>query len=203
MLQLVQPKPPKQQQVPPGQGQPLPPPPPPLPLVVSARSDLSTDQIKDQDQSSSGTDTASEPSSSPPSTQGGTSCLDPRPNTGLQGPAETSKDPDNVNLTSLLDEIVFLNQQTVSTQEEEEEAHSPWLLQLDSDSDEPVTMETEEAGLSDHRPLPGLPNGNTTGGVLVPPPLLQMKVGGAKVVDPASRPMPRLVPLGLRGNPPS
>ncbi len=119
---------------------------------------------------------------------------------------------------------------------EQEQAHSPWLLQLDSDSDDTITMETEEAGLNDHtettesKPQPRLANGNTTIGVLVPPPLLQMKLGGAKVADPASsdgaavgggrggggggragrreggvawRPMPRLVPLGLRGNPPS
>nr|XP_054597873.1 MAX dimerization protein MGA a isoform X4 [Nothobranchius furzeri] len=63
----------------------------------------------------------------------------------------------------------------------------------------------------------------TNGGVLAPPPLLHMKAGQAKVVDlPSSegtaveggesgvgnggvtwRPMPRLVPLGLRGNSPS
>lgn len=129
---------------------------------------------------------------------------------GPRVPEETSEDRDNESLTSLLNEIVFLNQQTVNTRRQEEEPpHSPWLLQLDSDSDDTVTTETEEAGLNDQtqttrsRPLPGPANGNTTGGVLAPPPLLQMKVGGAKVMDPASRPMPRLVPLGLRGNPPS
>lgn len=129
---------------------------------------------------------------------------------GPRVPEETSEDRDNESLTSLLNEIDFLNQQTVTTRRQEEEPpHSPWLLQLDSDSDDTVTTETEEAGLNDQtqttrsRPLPGPANGNTTGGVLAPPPLLQMKVGGAKVMDPASRPMPRLVPLGLRGNPPS
>ncbi|XP_054651631.1 MAX dimerization protein MGA a isoform X2 [Dunckerocampus dactyliophorus] len=54
------------------------------------------------------------------------------------------------------------------------------------------------------------------GAVLTPPPLLHMKVGGAKTPCPPKtetsleardetswRPMPRLVPLGIRGNPPN
>lgn len=101
----------------------------------------------------------------------------------------------------------LLSQPVGATQEEEEEPdHGSWLLRLDSDSDEPVASETEEAGLADSaqvcesRPA----NGNiTNGGALVPPPLLQMRVGGATVVDSTSRPMPRLVPLGLRGAPPT
>lgn len=114
---------------------------------------------------------------------------------------------DGESLTSLLNEIVFLNQQTASTQQQDD--HGPWLLQLDSDSDESITREMEEAGLNEPlhgaqgRLLPGAANGNTTDGAQAPPPLLQMKVGGSKVGDPASRPMPRLVPLGLRGNQPS
>lgn len=140
--------------------------------------------------------------------------------------------PESEGLTSLLNEIVFLNQQVVTTVttagvpsprrlSSEGHALSPWLLQLDSDSDDMVTMETSEAELNSG-PQPA--SENTTSGVLAPPPLLQMKVGGAKVADPASshgateeggdeaegkegsvawRPMPRLVPLGLRGNPTS
>lgn len=122
-------------------------------------------------------------------------------------------------LSSLLNEIVFLNQQTVSTAtaavtdtavggaKEQSHAH----------------METEEAGLEG--PQPGPANDNTKDGSLAPPPLLQMKVGGVKVAattnsGPAAtagtsgarakgeggvawRPMPRLAPLGLRGAPPS
>ncbi|XP_044023006.1 LOW QUALITY PROTEIN: MAX dimerization protein MGA a [Siniperca chuatsi] len=261
LLQLVQSstpqpqQPPQQQQVLAGQ-----PPPPP---VVSAGSDLFSDQIAE-----------SSSSSSPPSSRGPSSSPCPDPSAGRRvavgGPlgaeqqqqGETREDADNESLTSLLNEIVFLNQQTVTTAmtagvplpgkpsseagrreegaavgraEEQGRAHSPWLLQLDSDSDDTVTAEEEEeeeeeAGLNDHTettqsgPQPGPANGNAKGGVLAPPPLLQMKVGGAKVADPASsdgaaggeggrggrrgggvawRPMPRLVPLGLRGNPPS
>lgn len=86
--------------------------------------------------------------------------------------------------------------------EEEEPDHGSWILRLDSDSDEPACSEAEEAGLD--RLQPGASRGDAArGGVLVPPPLLQMRVGGAAVVDATSRPMPRLVPLGLRGAPPS
>ncbi len=210
--------------------------------MVSAGSDLPSDLTRDLDQHPSQTDT---PPESPPSTQGVSSC--PGGRTGCQaGAGEAREDPDE-SLTSLLNEIVFLNQQAVTTvttaerqssevgQQEEGHAHSPWLLQLDSDSNDTVTIEEEEeAGLNDHtettqsRPLPGPADGNTTGSTLAPPPLLHMKVGGVTVVDPptssngaeggegeiggrregregslAWRPMPRLVPLGLRGNPPS
>lgn len=134
-------------------------------------------------------------------------------------------------LTSLLNEIVFLNQQAVTTvtaevplpgkpSSEEGHAHSPWLLQLDSDTDD---AETEKAGLNDHTQTTQSKQ-PADGGALAPPPLLQMKVGGAEAVDLTSRdeaaggeggsverkergvawrPMPRLVPLGLRGNPPT
>lgn len=105
---------------------------------------------------------------------------------------------------------VLMNQPMDTAHLQEESVHSSWLLRLDSDSDEPVTSETEEAGLDDtmqcseRQLLPGPTNGNiTNGGALVPPPLLQMRVGGATVVDTTSRPMPRLVPLGLRGTLPS
>ncbi|KAJ4920249.1 hypothetical protein JOQ06_021884 [Pogonophryne albipinna] len=146
---------------------------------------------------------------------------------------------DDEGLMSLLNEIDFLNQRTVTTastttsvllpglssgggaKEEKGPALSPWALELDSDSEESTTTENAKGG----------------GGVLTPPPLQQMKVGGAeKVMEPANsdgeeeeeedggggaeeeeegggggkkdggvawRPMPRLVPLGLRGNPPS
>lgn len=211
-------------------------------------SDLVSDQIKDQHQppSQAGTKLESPPStSSPPSTHGSSSSPCPDPSTGRQvtagGPlrAETRQDADHESLTSLLNEIVFLNQQTVATLKPSSEAgqleeaaavsgaeeqghapHSPWLLQLDSDSDDALSTEMTQS-----EPQPGPANGK--GGALAPPPLLQMKVGGAKVTVPASsdgaaggegegigrgakrgggvawRPMPRLVPLGLRGNPPS
>ncbi|KAK1875483.1 MAX associated protein [Dissostichus eleginoides] len=137
---------------------------------------------------------------------------------------------DDEGLMSLLNEIDFLNQQTVTAattttsvllpgkplpsgggaKEEKGPALSPWVLELDSDSEESTTTENAKGG----------------GGVLAPPPLQQMKVGGAeKVMEPANsdgeeeeeegggggkkdggvawRPMPRLVPLGLRGNPPA
>lgn len=96
---------------------------------------------------------------------------------------------------------------------------SPCVLQLDFESDDAVTIETEEAGITGHQKT--LTNRNGKSGVLAPPPLLQMNIGGANVVAPARinepagegeaaggsteeglawRPMPRLVPLGLRGN---
>ncbi|XP_034015463.1 MAX dimerization protein MGA a [Thalassophryne amazonica] len=109
--------------------------------------------------------------------------------------------------------------------EEQEHVHSPWLLELDedSDSDEVNATEMEEVGLKSHtetrqhRPSPESLNRTWTD--LAPPPLLQMKVGRSTMAESSSRdgsaeemgressaawrPMPRLVPLGLRGNPPS
>lgn len=210
--------------------QPAPPPLPAPPLLVSAGSDL----IRDQDRAPSQTDTRPESSSS--------AGLSPNGGVEVGGPLGLDRQPETESLTSLLDELVFLNQQTVSTattdgvsseadaiggrDEDLGHAHSPWLLQLDSDSDT-ITTETEEAGFQGHAEMSqtGTANENTKGGVLTPPPLLQMKVGGDKIVDPASsdgvagggggrgvgraegggawRPMPRLVPLGLRGNPSS
>lgn len=143
--------------------------------------------------------------------------------------AGPQQDADGEGLTSLLNEIVFLNQQTLPGKPLKDvpedgggHAHSPWFLQLDSDSDDIVTKEMEEAGLNGHSETmqEGSANENAKGGILAPPPLLQMKVGVAKTADPASsdgaaaggggarqreawRPMPRLVPLGLRGAPPS
>ncbi|XP_033976154.1 bromodomain-containing protein 4-like [Trematomus bernacchii] len=178
------------------------------------------------------------PSPPPPSNQG-PSCspcpgksADPGAEVlGMKGSLEQQKDDEG--LMSLLNEIDFLNQQTVTTattttsvllpgkplssgggaKEEKGPAHSPWVLELDSDSEDSTKTENAKCG----------------GGVLAPPPLQQMKVGGAeKVMEPANsdgeeeeeeeeeeegggkkdggaawRPMPRLVPLGLRGNPPS
>ncbi|XP_069008865.1 MAX dimerization protein MGA a isoform X1 [Embiotoca jacksoni] len=214
-------------------------PPPPLPLVVSAGSDLSSDRIRDQDRPPSQTD------------------LRPACFESLSGDPsevraeETRGDPENESLKSLLNEIVFLNQQTVATgttagvplpgtpssqdvavqgeAEKQGHAHSPWLLQLDSDN--AVDTDMAGVGFNGHTETMqtgmqmGLANGNAKGSVLAPPPLLQMKVGGARVMDPTSsdgaaaavggggeegkeggmtwRPMPRLVPLGLRGNLPS
>ncbi|KAL7380110.1 hypothetical protein ABVT39_011908 [Epinephelus coioides] len=242
------PPPPQQQQIPEG-----PPPSPPAPLLVVSSG---SDPITDQDQPPFHTDTTSE---APPSTQDPSSTPCPGASADRQaevteaGPvgAEPQQETrDDESLTSLLNEIVFLNQQAVTTAEtplsgkpspgddvmdEDEEygrANSPWLLELDSDSDETIGTEMGAAAVNDHTDMtPGGPqlgpvNGNAKGGVLAPPPLLQMKVGGAKVADPAScdeaaggegegegggkreggvawRPMPRLVPLGLRGNPPS
>lgn len=212
-----------QQQVPAGQS--LPPP----PTLVSAGSD----QSKDQDQPSSQSDLR--PDSSQAEVElGGAACLERQ---------ETRRHGETERLTSLLNEILVLNQQTITTvmtagalipekqspelgeAQEQDHACGPWLLQLDSDSDDAISVEMEEVGLNEGTettetgtPI-GLANGNTIGAVLAPPPLLQMKMGGAKVVDPISsdgaegggrgdggvawRPMPRLVPLGLRGNPPS
>ncbi|XP_041669410.1 MAX dimerization protein MGA a isoform X3 [Cheilinus undulatus] len=124
-------------------------------------------------------------------------------------------------LTSLLDEIHFLNQQPIiseTTQDEAElqeecgtlggepEQGGPWLLELDSDSDDAVPMEKAETADS---------QSELRHVVKTPPPLLQMKVGGAREAELSSsegggdrgreegvswRPMPRLVPLGLRGH---
>lgn len=88
--------------------------------------------------------------------------------------------------------------------------NSPWLLQLDSDSDDPPAG-VEEERVDGLRTLPlGSANGSCSdaGGTLAPPPLLQRRVGGAPAVVTTaaaltSRPMPRLVPLGLRGAPSS
>lgn len=202
VLQLVQPldTSPQQQEVPVAQADP-----PPLPPAdVSAGPH--------QDPALSQTHSSTESMSAVPAVGGSGGSVTPPAEVTVGGPVapvEAREDHDQESLTSLLNEIVFLNQQTASSrQEEEERAHSPWLLQLDSDSDDPITTETEEAGPKDHtlkesrtplRPA----HGTATGGTLVPPPLLQMKVGGGNVAAPAGRPMPRLVPLGLRGNPPT
>lgn len=181
--------------------------------MVPVGSDLSSDQIKDQDQPPPQTESPTTWGPSPPPSLGPGARLQAEFSVGgAVGPGEQQEtgEETTVSLTSLLDELVFLNQQTDDVDQlEEGHAHSPWLLQLDSDSEETVATVTEEAGLNDHTETtqgmlqPRTVNGNTTGGALAPPPLLQMKVGGANVADPASRPMPRLVPLGLRGNAPS
>lgn len=213
----------------------------PTSLVVSAGSD----QTGHQDKLPSQTDLRPECSSSPPpSTQGWSSSLCPSlPAHGhvevvVGGPAGSEQQQDSrgggetESLKSLLNEINFLNQQTVTAEtlesppgKQSPEVDSvdppprPWVLQLDSDSDDAVTTEIEEAGITGHGAAPTLTNSKS--GVLAPPPLLQMNVGSANVVAPSSsngpageggagggsteggvalRPMPRLVPLGLRGN---
>uniref|UniRef100_A0A3B3U4K6 T-box domain-containing protein n=1 Tax=Poecilia latipinna TaxID=48699 RepID=A0A3B3U4K6_9TELE len=124
------------------------------------------------------------------------------PSATIHGGSE--QDSDNESLSSLLSEIVFLNQQTVAT------ATTAVI-------DPPVVGGSEEQKHASEHPGPIL--GNANEGVLAPPPLLHMKVGGAKearlgsnneatvggagAVGVAWRPMPRLVPLGLRGNSPS
>lgn len=126
-------------------------------------------------------------------------------------------------LTSLLHEIDFLNQQNAAgtagleaeLQEDSDavdvalDQGEPWMLQLDSDSEDTATMESETETMKSQ----------VQSGFLTPPPLLQMKVGGIKEAKPALtelatgegggekglswKPMPRLVPLGLRGHAPS
>lgn len=235
---------------------------------------------------------ASGPSSSPSQSHndegGGTKIGVPNPVEESKGNTENNAQSDN--LTSLLNEIVFLNQQictaaeipsatlprnlsnlSLETQRQEEEpgqtspnhndllvdsllgtdhssvggaeqqghARSPWLLELDEDSSEngEAGAEKEVVGLNVHMEDELGSSSSTSGndqlqrpqyatkvGVLAPPPLLQMKVGGTKVVESSSsdraegygggggggkddgvawRPMPRLVPLGLKGNPPN
>lgn len=140
----------------------------------------------------------------------------PDPGAGVRRASEEpSKDSAWESLTPLLNHGVLNQPMGGAELEEEEPDHGSWILRLDSDSDEPVGSEAEEAGpdstpFSESRRLPGPSTANVTkAGVLVPPPLLQMRVGGATLVggaalvDATSRPMPRLVPLGLRGTPPS
>lgn len=184
-----------------------PPAPPPHILLVPPGPERSSDQSR-------GLGHPSEALPPCPPSQGPALC--PGPGAGEQAVVgvrgsceEPSKDSIWESLTPN-DDDVLMNQPMDTAHLQEESVHSSWLLRLDSDSDEPVTSETEEAGLDDRMQcterqlLPGPTNGNiTNGGALVPPPLLQMRVGGATVVDTTSRPMPRLVPLGLRGTLPS
>lgn len=153
-------------------------------------------------------------------------------------------DTESETLTSLLNEIVFLSQQTgvppttamspspikPSPEETaapggaEEQGHpqTPMVKQRYTDA-----TEMEGAGLTCHsettQGVRGESASTSKEGVLAPPPLLQMKVGGPKMANPTSsngaavdveeerrnegvvpwRPMPRLVPLGLRGHTPS
>lgn len=154
-------------------------------------------------------------SSSPPSTGGGACFLDPgvEPEGGPEG------------LKTLLNELVFLNQNTVSTATKVE--MSSEAVNVEGEGCVKVNctpQKTEGAMLQEH--TEGTPsrttNGNTTKVVLTPPPLLQMKVGEAISSDstpshkatagegagghddasPSWRPMPRLVPLGVKGAPP-
>uniref|UniRef100_A0A3Q1JX18 T-box domain-containing protein n=1 Tax=Anabas testudineus TaxID=64144 RepID=A0A3Q1JX18_ANATE len=139
--------------------------------------------------------------------------------TGPDQQQETRRGAGTESLKSLLNEINFLNQQTLTAvtpvsspgrrspevdAEQQDHPHSPWVLQLDSDSDDAVTMETEVAGITVHQKAPT--NECNDSGVLAPPPLLQMHVAGGGAVGRSTeegvawRPMPRLVPLGLRGN---
>lgn len=134
----------------------------------------------------------------------------PDPGAGVRRSSEEpSKDSGWESSTPLLHHGILNQPVGTADLEEEEPDHGSWILRLDSDSDEPGASDPEEAGLehgtfSESRLVPGPSGGNVTkGGVLVPPPLLQMRVGRATAVDATSRPMPRLVPLGLRGTPPS
>ncbi|KAM4542589.1 MAX dimerization protein MGA a isoform 3-T3 [Odontesthes bonariensis] len=222
LLHLVQPGP-AQQHTPPLHHQLVPTGSPPL--VVSGESDL----IRDQDQPPSQT---LRPSKSPgPSTD---HLSDVQP--GGPPVLDTRSDPNNKSLSSLLNEISFLNQQTVAM---ETSAGTPSPLKQSSEGSTVLGVAEEQrhaphldcqvVRLNGHAETrqeggqPGPAADNTKEGVLAPPPLLHMKLGGAKVPslpssegaamggaeggrgsgDVAWRPMPRLVPLGLRGNSPS
>ncbi|XP_028251885.1 MAX gene-associated protein-like isoform X3 [Parambassis ranga] len=186
-----------------------------------------SDRITDQDQ---------------PRTGQGARCMSEVKEVGPSRP-EPRGDSENETLTSLLNEIVFLSQQTgvppttaaspspikPSSEAEpggaEDQGHTqtPVVKQHYTDA-----TETEGVGINCHSEttqtgVQGEHTSTSKEGVLAPPPLLQMKVGGAKRANPTGsdraavdgeeersnegvlpwRPMPRLVPLGLRGNPPS
>ncbi|XP_072221389.1 MAX dimerization protein MGA a isoform X4 [Leuresthes tenuis] len=205
LLHLVQP--PHHQLIPAGSS----------PLVFSAESDL----IRDQDQPQT---------LSPVSSKSPAASTDHLSDVQPGGPPalDTRSDPNSKNLSSLLNEISFLNQQTVAT-----ETPSPLRQsgvaeeQRPPPEPQPLQLDCEVAGLNGHTETgqqPGPAVDSTKEGVLAPPPLLHMKVGGVKVPSlPSSegaamggvggggrgsrgvawRPMPRLVPLGLRGNSPS
>nr|XP_061837702.1 MAX dimerization protein MGA a isoform X2 [Nerophis lumbriciformis] len=90
-------------------------------------------------------------------------------------------------------------------------------LESTAATDQTSTVAYEEVGLNGHMAS----DESLKGAVLTPPPLLHMKVGGAKMEGPPNtvmssgpgaeprgdgvswRPMPRLVPLGLKGAPPT
>lgn len=140
---------------------------------------------------------------------------DPDPRQGGPNPRQ---DLESASLSSLLDEIVFLNQKAVamatSPQRPERLALRDSGVPRQPDSVDPGLIETP----GNRGEQPG-PDSNTNCGVLAPPPLLHMRMGGAKASseDAAGdragggrggggvgwRPMPRLVPLGVRGNSPS
>lgn len=135
----------------------------------------------------------------PPSTKDSADILEAGSRTAVRQQAMG----DEETLTSLLDQIDFLNQQP---EEDPPEGQAHWLP-------DPSGLEGE--GLKGQSEMTG--DSLNQGSPLAPPPLLQMKMGGAKGADPAYsnmdggqqsecarrwRPMPRLVPLGLRGAPP-
>nr|XP_043874058.1 MAX gene-associated protein-like [Solea senegalensis] len=182
------------------------------PLLASAGPDQDQNQVRDPDQTATRAESPSSLS------------VDPGPGPGPDGGLS---DPDPESLTSLLNEIVFLNQQTVAVATTAQDCSEGGVRKLDHthspelDCDGTVTAETKEAELQGHTDMTQS-RPSTKGGVLAPPPLLQMKVGGANVIEPVSsdkaavggeggrgkgdstwRPMPRLVPLGLRGAPPT
>ncbi|XP_037342588.2 MAX dimerization protein MGA a isoform X2 [Pungitius pungitius] len=166
--------------------QPMPAPPPPQP-PPPARPSLLVSTGLDQEQPEAST--RGGPSSSP--------CPGPRAQVTVGGPLGTERRTgEGESLTSLLDELFLLNQQN-------------------SSSEEGVAPPTETMRDGTHL-APAIQKADA----LAPPPLLQMKLGGATVADAPSsdvdagggggwsreggvawRPMPRLVPLGLRGNP--
>lgn len=160
---------------------------------------------------------------------------DLQPSGGPPGP-DPQQNPESESLSSLLDEIVFLNQTTVTkaaaVQKPEKlsiqapggaaaQTRTPRSRLKKLNSVDPGPIDLTESGNEAEQPGPD--SVNTNCGVLAPPPLLHMKMGGAKVgsltrVDSTGvegvgsvggsgsvgwRPMPRLVPLGVQGTSPS
>lgn len=158
---------------------------------------------------------------------------DLQPGGGPPGP-DPQQNPESESLSSLLNEIVFLNQTSVVAAAQNTEklsiqdpggaaaqTHTPGTQLRQLDSVDPGPIDLTETGNKAEQPGPD--SVNTNCGVLAPPPLLHMKMGGAKVgsltkIDSTAvegagsmgdgkgvgwRPMPRLVPLGVQGNSPS
>ncbi|CAG5866968.1 unnamed protein product [Menidia menidia] len=204
LLHLVEPAP-GQQHTPPLHHQLLPATPP-----TPAQSDLIRDQLAPQT-------VRLVSSQSPGPSPDRLSDLQPGEPPGL----DPRPDPDGGGLSSLLNEISLLSQQTICMETTTGTQSLPNQTQASKDS--------EVAGLNGHTDTrqgsgqPGPATDHAKDGGLAPPPLLHMKVGGGKVAgltstegpasggagggrgsgDVAWKPMPRLVPLGLRGNSPS
>ncbi|XP_041828682.1 MAX dimerization protein MGA a isoform X2 [Melanotaenia boesemani] len=140
------------------------------------------------------------------------------------GPAsapDTGQENHNKKLSTLLDEIVFLNQQTVSmvTTARVASPEKPVGAEDQRPAPKQAQLDSEVAIFNGHTETEAASDSKDA--VPAPPPLLHMKGGGAKVagMSPSGqtavggggsvsgavawRPMPRLVPLGLRGSSPT